>query len=73
MTNSKEYNAKYYREHKEEILARKKENYRKNSEAYKQRARQRVQRDREGWNAYMREWRRKRKEKKAGVDGSADV
>ena len=61
MSNTKEYNAKYYQEHKAEIRERKIKRYKENPEIYKERAKQWVEANREKWNAYMRERRKQAK------------
>ncbi len=64
MTNSKEYNARYYQEHQDKIKAKKKELYKADPAKYKERAKAWVEANREQWNAYMRERRRKLKAQK---------
>ena len=59
--NRSEYNAKYYIEHKEKIIARKKRAYQLNKEVINERNKQWKKDNRDYWNAYMREWRRKKK------------
>ena len=58
MANSKEYNAKYYREHKEELSEKKKKAYKENPEKNKERVYRWREKNREKWNAYMRERRK---------------
>lgn len=66
MSNSKEYNAKYYQEHKAELAEKKKARYRANREAILAKMKQYRDKHREEYNArareYMRAWRRKRGE-----------
>ena len=64
MANSKEYNARYYQEHRDEIKAKKKEQYEADPVKYKERAKAWVEANREQWNAYMRERRKKLKAQK---------
>lgn len=59
MANSKEYNAKYYREHKEEISEKRKKKYHADPEPYKEAVYKWRENNREKWNAYMRERRKK--------------
>lgn len=65
MANSKEYNAKYYAEHKKELSEKRKKAYRENPEKNKERVYKWRENNREKWNAYMRERRR--------IDKQADV
>lgn len=65
MANSKEYNAKYYAEHKEELSEKKKKAYRENPEKNKERVYKWRENNREKWNAYMRE--RRKIDKRANV------
>ncbi len=58
MANSKEYNAKYYQEHKKELSEKKKKAYRENPEKSKELVYKWREKNRERWNAYMRERRR---------------
>ena len=58
MANSKEYNAKYYQEHKEELSEKKKKAYRENPEKSKELVYKWREKNRERWNAYMRERRK---------------
>ena len=62
MSNSKEYNAKYYAEHKEELSKKRKEMYKKDRERIIERNKKWLKDNREQWNEYMREYRRRRKE-----------
>jgi hypothetical protein len=66
MSNSKEYNAKYYQEHKTELAEKKKARYRANRETILAKMKQYRDEHREEYNArareYMRAWRRKRGE-----------
>lgn len=62
MSNSKEYNAKYYAEHKEELSKKRKEVYKKDRERILKRNKKWLKDNREQWNEYMREYRRRRKE-----------
>lgn len=61
MKNTKEYNAKYYREHREEIRAKKREKYKADPEKTKRQVKAWREANREHWNEYMRERRRKLK------------
>ena len=54
----KQYNAKYYREHAKELSEYRKKKYRENPEKYKQKCYEWVEKNREKWNAYMRERRK---------------
>lgn len=65
MANSKEYNAKYYQEHKKELSEKKKKAYRENPEKSKELVYKWREKNRERWNAYMRE--RRRVDKEQGV------
>lgn len=65
MANSKEYNAKYYQEHKKELSEKKKKAYRENPEKSKELVYKWREKNRERWNAYMRERRRVDKEQGA--------
>lgn len=58
MANSKEYNAKYYQEHKKELSEKKKKAYRENPEKSKELVYKWREKNRERWNAYMRERRK---------------
>lgn len=58
MINSKEYNAKYYEEHKEEISEKRKKKYRENPKKYKDAIYKWRENNKEKWNAYMRERRK---------------
>lgn len=62
MSNTKEYNAKYYAEHKKEISERRKEVYKKDKKKIIDRNKKWQKDNREYWNAYMREYRRRKKE-----------
>lgn len=64
MANSKEYNAQYYQEHQDKIKVKRKEQYKSDPAKYKKRAKAWVEANREQWNAYMRERRRKLKAQK---------
>ena len=59
--NTKEYNAKYYREHKKEISEKKKQYYLENKELVLARNRKWIENNREQWNAYVRNRRKKGK------------
>ena len=59
--NRKEYNAKYWIEHKEQLSARRKKNYRENKEKIDARNKKWIEKNREHWNEYMRERRRRAK------------
>lgn len=61
MTNSKEYSAKYYQEHRQEIAERKKKHYEAHKEEILARNKRWVENNRERWNEYMRERRKKLK------------
>lgn len=61
MANSKEYSAKYYQEHRQEIVERKKKHYEEHKEEILARNRKWVEDNRERWNEYMRERRKKLK------------
>ena len=63
MANSKEYNAKYYQEHKQEISERKKQHYQEHKEDILARNKRWMENNREHWNAYMRNRRKKGEEK----------
>lgn len=65
MSNKKEYNAKYYREHKEELSEQRKKKYHANPEPYKRAVYKWRENNREKWNAYMRE--RRKLDKQANV------
>lgn len=56
-----DYNKKYWREHKEQISAQRKKHYAENKETIIARNVQWKKDNREHWNAYLREWRRKKK------------
>lgn len=58
MTNRKEYNAKYYREHKAELSEKRKKKYHADPESYKKAVYKWRENNREKWNAYMRERRK---------------
>lgn len=58
MANSKEYNAKYYAEHKEKISEKRKKKYRADPKPYKEATYKWRENNREKWNAYMRERRK---------------
>ena len=55
----KEYNAKYWAEHKEEISKRRKEFYKEHKEEIDARHQRWLDENRDHWNKYMRERRRK--------------
>ena len=57
----KEYNAKYWAEHKEEISAKRKEYYKEHKEEIDKRNRVWLDANREHWNEYMRKRRAKQK------------
>ena len=61
MANSKEYNAKYWQEHKEEISERRKKLYKERKGEIDERNKRWLDANRDKWNAYMRERRRKAK------------
>lgn len=56
-----EYNAKYWAEHKEELCARRKEVYKRDRDKINKRNIQWKKDNKEKWNAYMREYRRRKK------------
>lgn len=61
--NRKEYNAKYWAEHRDEISKQRKKYYQKNKEEIKARSTRWFQANRDRWNKYQRERARsKRKE-----------
>ena len=66
MSNSKEYNAKYYQEHKAELAEKKRARYQANRETILAKMKQYRDKHREEYNArareYMRAWRKKREE-----------
>ena len=68
MANSKDYNAKYWQEHKEEISERRKKLYRERKGEIDERNKRWLDANRDKWNAYMRERRRKAK-----LDRSKDI
>ena len=59
--NRSEYNAKYWAEHKKEISERRKKLYREHKEEIDERNKRWLNANREHWNAYLREYRRKKK------------
>lgn len=61
VSNSKEYNAKYYKEHREEIVNRKKAFYKKNKQEIIDRNKRWFKENNEKWNEYMREYRKRKK------------
>lgn len=61
MTDKKEYNAKYYQEHKAEIAERKKRHYEEHREEILARNKKWQKDNKEYWNEYMRERRKKLK------------
>ena len=62
MSNTSEYNARYYAEHKKEISERRKKVYKRDKKKITERNLKWRDNNREHWNAYMREYRRKKKE-----------
>lgn len=66
--NRREYFKKYYEEHKKELSEKKAEQYKRNPEKYKAAHARWMQENREKWNAYMRERRRKAK-----LDSEKDI
>lgn len=66
--NRQEYFKKYYEEHKKELSEKKAEYYKRNPEKYKASHARWMQENREKWNAYMRERRRKAK-----LDSEKDI
>lgn len=62
MSNSKEYNARYWKEHKEKISEKRKKRYEEDAE-YREhitnKSKKWVEKNRDKWNAYMRERRKK--------------
>ena len=61
MANRKEYNAKYWATHKEEIAKKRKKFYQENKEKIDTRNKKWIENNRERWNKYMRERRRNAK------------
>lgn len=61
MANSKEYNAKYYQGHKQQIVERKKKHYEEHKEEILARNKRWLEDNREHWNEYIRERRKKLK------------
>ena len=61
MANTKEYNARYWAEHRTELLAKKKRAYEKDPAKVRERNKRWLDANRDKWNAYMRERRRKAK------------
>ena len=59
---TKEYNAKYWAEHKKEISEKRKEAYQRDKDKIKVRNKKWVEKNREKWNAYLREYRKAKKE-----------
>lgn len=56
-----EYNAKYWAEHKEEISERRKKLYKEHKTEIDERNKRWLNANRDKWNAYMRERRKKAK------------
>lgn len=69
MGNNKEYNAKYYQEHRRQIVERKKKHYEEHKEEILARNKRWVESNREHWNEYMRERRKKLK----GIDTKDNI
>lgn len=69
MRNNKEYNAKYYQEHKQQIVERKKKHYEEHKEEILARNRKWIEDNRGHWNEYMRERRKKLK----GIDTKDNI
>ena len=61
MMNRSEYNAKYWAEHKEEISERRKKLYKEHKAEIDERNKRWLNANRDKWNAYMRERRKKAK------------
>lgn len=59
----KEYNAKYWAEHKKEISEKRKKQYRKNRTELLSKHDKWVKENRDYWNAYQKEYRRRKKVK----------
>lgn len=57
--NTKEYNAEYYRKHRKEISEQRKQHYQEYKECIRARNRKWLENNREQWNAYMRNRRKK--------------
>lgn len=57
----KEYNAKYWANHKEEIAIKRKKFYQEHKEEIAERNKRWFQNNREKWNAYLKEHRAKAK------------
>ncbi len=62
MSNSKEYNARYYQEHRKEISEKRKQKYKENPEPYKEAVVKWRKRNKDKWLAYIRERRAKLKD-----------
>lgn len=63
----KEYNANYWKEHKEEISEARKRKYKKDRDKILTRNKKWLKDNKDHWNAYQREYRRRKKE---GLDKS---
>lgn len=64
MSNSKEYNAQYWNDHKKEISEKRKKRYKEDEEHREhvaKKSKEWVENNRDKWNAYMRERRKKAK------------
>lgn len=59
--NKSEYNAKYWAEHKKEISERRKKLYKEHKAEIDERNKRWLNANRDKWNAYMRERRKKAK------------
>ena len=68
--NTKEYNAKYWKEHKEQISERRKKFYQEHKEEISKRNKRWIEANRDKWNAYQREYYRR---KKAELDKNKQV
>lgn len=69
MVSSKEYSAKYYQEHRQEISERKKRHYEEHKEEILARNKRWLENNREHWNEYIRERRKKLK----GIDTKDNI
>lgn len=61
----KAYNDKYWAEHRYEILKKRRERYKKDKKKIDAQNRRWLDANREHWNAYMRDYRKKKKAEKA--------
>ena len=69
MANSKEYNAKYYQEHRQQLVERKKKHYKEHKEEILARNKRGIENNSEHWNEYIRERRKKLK----GIDTKDNI